>query len=206
MANVNNREVLDQIINILSDQYRQTLRNSYGKNGLNFRGSVDFSGLKEQLMASIENGDMSRVESVINTFVQGKIQDFDTKAGEIMTKNGYAGVHRKIIDDLMGFSQKINRQCADAISKKVVVPEKTQGQSFRESLQNFQSNSEQHNAVSQEEALLRSAQTVYEKTGNVPDGYSLNEDGKIIRDETVTKTQQVDTPEISNDDVEIEDK
>lgn len=203
MANVNNSAVLDQIINILSDQYRQTLRNSYGKNGLNFRGSVDFSGLKEQLMASIESGDMSKVESVINTFVQGKIHDFDTKAGEIMTKNGYAGVHRKIIDDLMGFSQKINRQCADAISRNIVVPEKSQGQTFRESLQNFQSNPEQQNAVSHEEALLRSAQTIYDKTGNVPEGYILNEDGKIIRDETVVKTQQVDTPENSKEGLEI---
>lgn len=189
MANISNKAIVDRCVDILATQFRMTLRNSYQNNGLTYKGSVDFSGLSEQIMAELESGDTTNIEAIINKFVGDKIQNFDKVAGETISKSGYSNMHRSIVNDLIGLGKNLNEKCANAIINNVTI-EKTEptlegdkASAFRQGLSNFKSENEgQAKPVSAEEALQKNAQQLYEKTGEVPNGYALGEDGQVFRE------------------------
>ena len=207
MANISNKAIVDRCVDILSTQFRMTLRKSYQNNGLNYNGSVDFSGLSEQIMAQLETGDTSNIESIINRFVGDKIQNFDKVAGEKISKNGYSSMHRSIVNDLIGLGKKLSGKCAEAIINNVTI-EKTEttlegdkASTFRQGLSNFKSENEgQAEPVSIEDALQKNAQQLYEKTGEVPNGYALGEDGQVFREARNDEQQAVN----QRTDVEVE--
>jgi len=207
VANLSNKSIVDRCVDILSTQFRMTLRNSYQNNGLNYNGNVDFSGLSEQLMAELENGSTANIESIINRFVGEKIQNFDKAAGEIASKRGGLDKHRNIVNDLIGLGKNLNGKCADAIINNVTI-EKTEvtldddkASTFRQGLSNFKSENEgQPGAISMEEALQKNAQQLYERTGEVPNGYALGEDGQVFREAREDEQQPVN----QRTDVEME--
>jgi len=207
VANLSNKSIVDRCVDILSTQFRMTLRNSYQNNGLNYNGNVDFSGLSEQLMAELENGNTTNIESIINRFVGEKIQNFDKAAGEIASKRGGLDKHRNIVNDLIGLGKNLNGKCADAIINNVTI-EKTEvtldddkASTFRQGLSNFKSENEgQPGAISMEEALQKNAQQLYERTGEVPNGYALGEDGQVFREAREDEQQPVN----QRTDVEME--
>ena len=125
MGTLSNKAIVDRCVDILANQFRITMRNSYQNNGMIYNGNVDFSGLSEQIMAELENGNTNNIESIINRFVGEKIQNFDKVAGEKMSKRGYTSVHRNIVTDLMTLGKNLNGKCAEAIIKNVTI-EKTE--------------------------------------------------------------------------------
>ena len=207
VVNLNNRAIVDRYVDILANQFRMTLRNSYQKKGLTYDGSVDFSGLSEQIMSELESGNTSNIESVINRFVGEKIRNFYKVAGGKISKHGYSNMHRSIVNDLIGLGKNLNGKCADAIINNVSIGkteptvDDDKESTFRQELSNFKSENEgQPGAVSIEEALQKNAQQLYERTGEVPNGYALGEDGQVFR-ETKDDNQQRIT---QRSDVEIQ--
>ena len=161
----------------------------------NLKDGVDFSGLSEKIMLALEQGNVEQVHSIIDKFVEDKIKRYDIVAGERDMKRGTTKQHREAVNDLIGFSKKYNSMCTEAILKNVKVEPK-QAPSFRENVLNFQSGDrEPANNVSNEEALRRNAQRLYEKTGQVPQGYVLQEDGQVDREENEDKKLQPRNPE-----------
>lgn len=196
LANVSNKAIVDKSIDILGSLYQDILKKHKLIDG------VDFSGLSEEIMSALEQGRTEQVNSIIDKFVDGKIKRYDIVAGERDIKRGAAKQHRRAVDDLIGFSKKYNRMCTEAILNNVKV-EKKQELSFRESLSNFQSEDrEQENNVSIEEALQKNAQQLYERTGEVPNGYALGEDGQVYRDRN--EKQREDVKEVLKYDAEME--
>lgn len=201
MANINNRAIVDKAVDILSDLYKKVLRQH------NLSGNVDFSGLSEQIMAALEQGSTDKIESIISKFVDNKIRNYDKVAGELAIKANKASNHRKTVDDLIGFSKKWNSQCAEAIARNVTIEKpqlKAENKSFRESLADFRSDSvESGNEISVDEALQKNAQALYEKTGKVPEGYMLNQDGKVIKERSSGEISK-DEPQENSKDNEIQ--
>lgn len=201
LQNVSNKVVVDKCVDVLANLYKGILRKHHSQ------GSVDFSGLSELIMSVVEQGSLEQIEPIINQFVETKINNYDKVAGEIAERaqNGklesLAKRHKKIVEDMKGFGQKWIKQCTQAIAQNVKV-EKTQAQSFREGLANFKS-SDQEKQISVDEALQRNAQSLYEKTGKVPEGYNLNQDGKVIKDKHIDDVKRIDPNENAVEDMEI---
>ena len=175
----------------------------------NSQGSVDFSGLPELILSAVEQGSLKQIESIINQFVDAKINNYDRVAGEIAESaregklESLSKRHRKIVDDMRGFGKKWNSQCAQAIAKNVKV-EKTQAQGFREGLANFKSDGpEPAKQISIDDALQRNAQSLYEKTGNVPEGYTLNQDGQVMKEKSNEDTPKIEPKESAVEDMEL---
>ena len=196
MPTVNNKAIVDKAVSILSGLYKGVLRQHH------LNGSVDFSGLSEQIMLAIQQGETGRIESIINSFVDGKIRNYDKVAGELAIKADKAANHRRTVDGLIGFSKTWNKQCATAIANNVTIEkQQTEKNAFRESLTISQEvPSRYKEEVSIQEAVQRNAQILYEKTGNIPEGYILTEEGKVIKDEKVQRENNIGREEKSTDD------
>lgn len=181
MPIVNNKAIVDKAVSILSGLYKGVLKQHH------LNGNVDFSGLSEQIMLAVQQGETDRIESIINKFVDGKIRNYDKVAGDLAIKADRAANHRRTVDDLIGFSRTWNSQCATAIANNVHI-EKRQDEgrkNFRDSLANFQEGGsipKQQGSI--EDAIQKNAQILYERTGNLPEGYILNEEGKVVKDST----------------------
>lgn len=196
MPTVNNKAIVDKAVSILSGLYRGILRQHH------LKGNVDFSGLSEQIMLAVEQGEIGRIESIINNYVDGKIRNYDNVAGDLAIKADRAANHRRTVEDLIGFSRTWSKQCAAAIAGNIVIEKKqSEAKTFRDSLASFQGDtSMQKGEVSIEEAIQRNAQIVYEKTGNIPEGYILTDEGKVIRDKRAQKENDSRQEEKSTDD------
>ena len=140
MPIVNNKAIVDKAVSILSGLYKGVLKQHH------LNGNVDFSGLSEQIMLAVQQGETDRIESIINKFVDGKIRNYDKVAGDLAIKADRAANHRRTVDDLIGSIPKQQGSIEDAIQKN--------------------------------------AQILYERTGNLPEGYILNEEGKVVKDST----------------------
>ena len=152
-------------------------------------------------MSAIEQGTLEQIEPIINQFVGDKINNYDKVAGEIAERAGNGKLeslpkrHKKIVEDMKGLGQKWIKQCAQAITQNIKI-EKTQAQSFREGLANFRNGGvEPAKQISVDEALQKNAQSLYEKTGRVPEGYILNADGQVIKEKISKETPKVDKVE-----------
>ena len=186
MGNTNNKVIVDKSIDILATLYQRLFQ----KHGLN--ASIDFSGLSEQIMNALNNGSTVQIQSVINDFIDDKIQNYNLKAGEKAQKAAQLHRHRETMKDLLDFSKTYNKACAEAISNNVSL-ENTNSQdnkqqpSFKKSLANFSSSQPSpEQSVSMEEALRRNAQALYERTGQVPNGYIL-QNGQVIKNAETSK-------------------
>lgn len=189
MGSTNNKVIVDKSVDILTTLYQRLLQ----KHGL--KASIDFSGLSEQIMNALNSGSTAQIQSVINSFIDDKIRTFDLKAGEKALKSAQSHRHRAVMNDLIGFSKTYNKACAEAISNNVTL-ENTNSQdnkqqpSFKESIANFSSSQPPpEQSVSMEEALRRNAQALYERTGKVPNGYTL-QNGQVIKDKSAENTSK----------------
>lgn len=192
MPIVNNKAIVDKSIDILSTLYKNILKKHH------LQGSVDFSGLSEQIMNSLNDGSTNQIQQIIDQFVDNKIRNYDTIAGELALKADKSQNHRQTMDDLIGFSKILNSQCAGAISKNITIEKSNTQPSFRESLSNFSTNSSnQENINSLDDALRKNAEQLYKKTGQIPNGYILNEDGRLIKDENLKQHSERKSKETS---------
>ena len=203
MQNVSNKFVVDKAVGMLANLYKGVLRKHHSN------GEVDFSGLSEMIMFAVEQGSLDQIESIINKFVDAKIRNYDRIAGAFAEKaregkmESLSKRHKNIVSDLIGFGKKWNSQCAQAIAQNVKV-EKTQAEGFRQGLKNFKSDgAEPTNQVTIDEALQRNAQSLYEKTGRVPEGYTLNQDGQVIKERSNEDVPEVEPKESVIEGVEL---
>lgn len=204
MPNVSNKFVVDKAVDMLANLYKGILRKHHSN------GEVDFSGLSELIMSAVEQGSLEQIDPIINKFVDTKIRNYDRIAGALAERaragnmDSLSKRHKKIVEDMIGFGKKWNSQCAQAIAQNVKVA-KTQEQGFREGLANFRSDgAEPAKQVSIDEALQRNAQSLYERTGKVPEGYTLNQDGQVMKEKNNEDTSKVEPKESTIEDMQLQ--
>lgn len=117
----NNKAVVDKMIDILAQQYREVLR-KYEMNG-----NIDITELSNKIMASLEKGNgVAEIQNTITNFFDERIESFDKRAGEIAAREGKATKHKKIMEDLKGLRGKFDKSCAEAIVKHTTEKENSQ--------------------------------------------------------------------------------
>lgn len=189
MGSTNNKAIVDKSVDILATLYQRLFQ----KHGL--KATIDFSGLSEQIMNALNSGSTVQIQSVINDFIDAKIQTYDSKASEKAQKAAQLHRHRDTMKDLLDCSKTYNKACAEAISNNVTLEnsnsqDNKQQPSFKESIANFSSSQPPpEQSVSMEEALRRNAQALYERTGKVPNGYTL-QNGQVIKDKSAENTSK----------------
>lgn len=201
LPNMDNNALVDRAVDILANLYNGILK----KHHLNNQ-SIDFSGLSKQIMTEVEQGSTDKIESIINKYTDTKIRNYDTIAGELAARTHLTSItskHRKVVQDLIGFGKKWNSQCAEAIARNVKIEQQQEG-SFRETLTNFKSDGKEPSSeISIDEALQRNAQSLYERTGNIPEGYTLDKDGQVRKDRNLEDTPKVEPKETSEHDMQL---
>lgn len=117
----NNKAVVDKMIDILAQQYREVLR-KYEMNG-----NIDITELSNKIMDSLEKGNgVAEIQNTITNFFDERIESFDKRAGEIAAREGKATKHKKIMEDLKGLRGKFDKSCAEAIVKHTTEKENSQ--------------------------------------------------------------------------------
>jgi len=181
---ISNRELVDRIVGELSKDFGNKLKEVSQNKGFGWNGSFDFSDLTDKIISAIESGKEKDVGLIIDNAVATKLRNWIDGINPTM-KKFYSNKLKEIAGQMVNHAMKNDKIYADMITENV--NENREGQSkeqlFRQELLSFKGENEgQPGTVSMEEALQKNAQQLYERTGKVPNGYVLGEDGQVFKE------------------------
>ena len=194
---MDNSIMIKNILKRLSEELKNEFNIINHQIGMNWNRNIDLSGIEDRLISAVEKGKIEQISLILDEGVANEMLKVIRNIHPIMRKT-YGENLQNVLNQMIAKAKDTNIRYSEIIAKTNNAPEND----FRTSLQNTQGSKVQEQ-VPIEEALMRNAKSFYERTGEVPNGYILDEQGILIRDKDTMKTTEIPEQVKKNDDREI---
>ena len=173
---MDNRNMIRNLLKKLSEELKKEFNIINHSIGLNWNRDIDLSGIEDRLIAAIEKGETEQISLILDQGVANEMMKAIKSIKPIMLKT-YGEKLQSVINEMIAKSKDTDMRYADMISKIKDSP----ANDFRTSLQDINGSTELPQ-IPIEETLDINAEIYYKRTGEIPNGYVLGEDGKLVRD------------------------